>query len=132
MTNFTRTPSRLLSLGLLVVAGAILFPPDTAHAASRSGDPHSVTVRFSDLDLNTAQGTATLYARIRNAARTVCGPVDIGLVEEKQIWDHCVDWSLAAAVAKLANAKLTAYYLARTRSRHAVVAADIAQAGHAS
>ena len=128
MNTSIRTVIRALTLGLLAVAGAITNPHDTAHAAYP--DREAVRVRISDLNLATPRGTAILYERIRNAARTVCGPVDIALVEEVVVWDKCVDQSIANAVAKVDNANLTAYYLAHTR-RHAIAKEEIAQAGHA-
>jgi UrcA family protein len=90
-----------------------------------------VKVLFSDLDLSKPHGTATLYTRIRNAARTVCGPVDIALVEEKANWDQCVEQSTANAVAKVGDADLTAYYLAKTHRSYAIGTAQVSRPEHA-
>jgi UrcA family protein len=86
-----------------------------------------VKVRISDLDLASPEGTATLYMRIRNAARTVCPTMDIRLLEEKTVWDRCVNESIANAVSKVGSANLTAYYLATTHRSHALATAQISK-----
>jgi UrcA family protein len=48
-----------------------------AHGATPDA-PRSVTVSYGDLDLASAQGFNTLYARIAAAARQVCAPGAVG------------------------------------------------------
>jgi UrcA family protein len=131
MNTSIRTPFRLLPLALLALACASVSPQNVARAAGWSRDAPSVTVSFSDLDLSKPRGTATLYTRIRNAARTVCGTIDIALVEEKVNWDECVDRSIANAVAKVGDPSLTAYYLAKTHRSYAIDTAQISRPQHA-
>ena len=130
MNSSTRTVLRFLTLGLLALAGASVNPQNVAHGADQGRGASSMKVLIADLDLTKPQGTATLYGRIRNAARTVCGPVDIGLLQEKMIWDRCVNLSIANAVAKVGNANLTAYYLAHTNRSHAIVTAQASTPVH--
>ncbi len=52
-----------------------LFTAGSAHAAAAAAPP-SVTVRFSDLNLNSTAGIAGLYKRIQDAATEVCRPVE--------------------------------------------------------
>jgi UrcA family protein len=54
----------------LALAAALVSAPAFAAPAA---DGMSATVRFADLDLATDAGAATLHARIRYAARAVCG-----------------------------------------------------------
>jgi len=124
MNSSTRNVLRFLTLGLLVLAGASVSSHNVARGAAPDRSASSVKVLIADLDLTKPQGTATLYKRIRNAARTVCGPVDISLLAEKMIWDRCVEQSTADAVLKVDNTSLTAYYLAHTRRAHAIVTAQ--------
>ena len=44
----------------------------SAQAAQPARELPSVTVRYADLDLNTAGGVDALYGRLRAAARAVC------------------------------------------------------------
>jgi UrcA family protein len=114
----TRIAFRIVPLAIFVLAASNLSPLSVARASDR--DPPSVTVVYSDQDLTTSPGVATLYVRIRNAAQSVCGPLDGALLEEKITWTRCVDESLGNAVAKVGNTRLTAYYLAKARRGHAI------------
>jgi UrcA family protein len=128
MKTLARTAFRFLQLALVALAGLSVNPQNVARAADPGRDaPPSVKVRISDLDLATPEGTATLYMRIRNAARTVCPTMDIRLLEEKAVWDRCVNEAIANAVTKVGSANLTAYYLARTHRSHALATAQISK-----
>jgi UrcA family protein len=43
-----------------------------AETAEQPADTPAVTVRYTDLNLNTPAGVETLYARLRAASRSVC------------------------------------------------------------
>jgi len=132
MNTATRSAYPIVALALAVLAGVILSPQNVARATVRSRyAPPAVTVSFRDLDLTTPQGTAILYLRIRNAARSVCGPRDTVFVEERTRWSECVDESIANAVAKVGNARLTAYHQARTGRHRATATAQIANSAPA-
>lgn len=81
-------------------------------------EPSAVTVSLRDLDLTTHAGVAAAYARIRNAARSVCGAADLFLVEEIAARDRCVDDAILRAVTTLGSTNLTDYYLAKTHRAH--------------
>lgn len=53
-----------------VIALAVLATPFTS--AMAASPPQAQSVKFNDLDLESADGKKTLDARIRNAARRVC------------------------------------------------------------
>ena len=125
MNTAKRTAVRVLSIAVAVAAGAGFNPWNLARASDPGREPPSVKVLVRDLDLRTPVGVATLYARIRNAARSVCGDVDIRLLEERQGWDRCVDQAIGDAVARVGSARLTDYYLAKTHRAHAVATAQI-------
>jgi UrcA family protein len=87
----------------------------TAHASAIDDAAPSVTVRYHDLNLSTAEGVASLYARIRYAADEVCGPLDSRDPERKQTWRNCVSHAVAEAVNTVHNRNLSAYHLHRIR-----------------
>jgi UrcA family protein len=55
---------------LLAPCAALAAPANSSDAAPR------VSVRYDDLNLNTADGQATLASRVRYAAQKLCGPSD--------------------------------------------------------
>ena len=78
----------------------------------------SRTVHFEDLDLSTHRGVEVLYARIQNAARTLCGPSeDAGTRHVSEEWKDCVSATVRSAVLSINRPALTAYYAARLRTR---------------
>lgn len=108
-------PFALISLA----AAASVNTQSVVHAADRTHkEQHVLRVSFADLDLTSTKGTVTLYTRIRNAARTVCGPVDIDLPDDSADWTRCVDDAIANAVATVGDANLTDYYLVKTNRSH--------------
>lgn len=62
-----KTISIKAGLAAALVAGAMVSAPVSA------AEGHSVMVRYSDLDLSTAEGQATLERRLHKAAERVCG-----------------------------------------------------------
>jgi len=76
-----------------------------APAASAGEEPRSITVKFGDLNIATAEGAAALYTRIRTAARLVCSQPD-------PLWNtrSCVDKAIADAVTKVNQPALFAVY----------------------
>lgn len=123
-----RAALRVLPVAVAMMADSCIDSRNAAYAAV-AREPSSVRVSIKDLNLTTHAGAAALYQRIRNAARSVCGTVDIALPEEKAAWDRCVDEAIGSAVAKLGSAKLTEYYLAKTHRPHLITTAETAKAG---
>jgi UrcA family protein len=121
-----RTALQVLPVAVAMMAESGIDSRNTAYAAI-GREPTSVSVSVRDLDLTTNAGAAALYQRIRNAARSACGSVDIALPEEKAAWDRCVDAAIGSAVAKLGSAKLTEYYLAKTHRPHLITTAEISK-----
>ena len=71
------------------------------------------TVHYSDLNLNTQAGVASLYNRIRNAAQLVCGNVDPRRLDEAASTKACIDKAVFSSVTTVNNPKLTSEYNAR-------------------
>ncbi|MEP6885478.1 MAG: UrcA family protein [Gammaproteobacteria bacterium] len=74
------------------------------------------TVKFADLDLTRAEGAATLYSRIRSAARLVCTPTFATWEwEAAKSARPCIDKAIDHAVADVNAPALTSYYTKQTR-----------------
>lgn len=90
-----------------VAAGVATLALTPAHA--EMGAPHSVTVSFADLDLNSSAGKARLERRIATAAREVCGPVDQLSYSDRRSNEACKQDAIARAgramVEVVANAR---------------------------
>jgi UrcA family protein len=100
-----------------ILAG-ILASPLSALASTTVAleDQPSRVVKFGDLDLDRESGIATLYSRIRSAAREVCEPMDAALVKLERARFDCRGHAIAKAIADVNSSNLTAYYRARTKT----------------
>lgn len=109
--NFRRITGRVAAATLSAAAFAAV--PLLAHAGPAS-DVASEIVRFDDLNITSEAGLATLYRRIQNAARTVCGPPSFaGTRVVSQDWKDCVSASVRNAIRSINMPQLTSYYARR-------------------
>jgi UrcA family protein len=95
------------------VAAVSLASVGVAAHADQAVDVPARTVHYSDLNLNTEAGVATLYNRIRNAAQLVCGNVDPRRLDEAASAKACVNHAVFTSVTAVNNPKLTSEYNAR-------------------
>jgi UrcA family protein len=96
--------SSFRAVALVLVAGLLGSAPALADEGVRS-----MKVGYGDLDLNTQAGAATLYGRIRSAAKQLCG-YEGSTFTDKAIWNSCFKRSVGDAVAKVNAPQLTALY----------------------
>jgi UrcA family protein len=100
--------SLFLMLAALLAASVALADP--VSGPQRVGPP-PVTVRFSDLNLASAEGARILYHRIQAAARKACGPNFAAWYPGvPQKWNACYDETVASAVRQIDRPMLTALY----------------------
>lgn len=76
-------------------------------AGAQASEANSVTVRYSDLNLNTAAGAKVLYQRINSAAKQVCGDVDSRQMQRAAVAKACMDQAIENSVRAVNNAQLT-------------------------
>jgi UrcA family protein len=96
-----------LIAGLVCVGEAALFAQATAAAELEQ----SVTVRYTDLNLERPADVARLYGRIRVAAQSICGAPDVDLSNwVDTAWQRCVDDAIGRAVARVDRPALSAYH----------------------
>ena len=103
-----------LAKPLLMAGIAALFISSAPHAFAADGDfqkGSSVKVKFSDLDLGSAEGVQVLYQRIEKAARRVCNDdAEPGDPRWHSHWRYCYKTAVANAVHDVNNQWLTAMY----------------------
>jgi UrcA family protein len=108
----------LLRVIPLLVIPALLFAESGMAATHVDEAPPSVTVRYHDLNLNSAEGVASLYRRIHAAAVNVCESAEGPQLVNKMFWtewNFCINHAVANAVNAVHNEKLSAYHWQRIR-----------------
>ena len=95
---------------IMILVAAQCLGAQVAHADSASKAALYVDVHYADLNLDRTEGAAALYARLRAAARQVCGPLDSRELERRQRFNACVAQALSKAVATVDRPLLSAYY----------------------
>lgn len=72
-------------------------------------------VSYKDLNLNSPEGAAVLYGRIKKAANEVCGHWDNFDLSQLHAVQTCIDGAVSRAVAQVNSPMLTSLYDAKTR-----------------
>lgn len=108
----------ILAFVTIAAAGGPIVSP--AFAADTS-DRASVRVQYADLDLTRDPGVERLYARLRQAADSVCALPGTRDLASRAHEASCRSRALDEAVARVHNARLTARH---TGTGHLVQLAD--------
>jgi UrcA family protein len=99
---------------LFVLLLPVAFFAESAAARSLlDNSPPSARVQYGDLNLETPQGVASLYRRIRVAADKVCRSTEGPQLVNRAFWSEwhfCVEHAVAGAVQMVRNDNLSAYY----------------------
>jgi UrcA family protein len=106
MKTFTLRNSKNF-LFAAVAAVSFASVAQIAQAADVINDRPALTVRYSDLNLDTQAGAAALYQRIRHAAEQVCGKADSRRLDEMVVAQSCMNKAIASSVSAVGNAQLT-------------------------
>ncbi|WP_017671648.1 UrcA family protein [Blastomonas sp. AAP53] len=99
----TATRSAVSRTLAAAAASAILFSasvqakPVTSVNTADGRMVRTVEVPFTDLDLTTAQGAATLEARLKSASKMVCGAPTGPALRERAAHRECITESLASS-----------------------------------
>jgi UrcA family protein len=113
-TNRKHALGRTFLLGLAASLSLGAQAGDAKH-------PHhvstSVAVSYADLDLTEAAGARTLYARLKSAARKVCGPEPSASdLRRTAVYEACYDRALGKAVNGVDSQRLRALHARRSSS----------------
>jgi UrcA family protein len=96
MTSTTRA--------VLLAAGTIgLFAAGAAQADQK-------IIQYKKVDVQTQQGAATVYSRIRTAALKVCEPDNLAVLHSGRQVHACIDATVNDAVQAVDSPALTAIY----------------------
>jgi UrcA family protein len=116
MKTFTLRNSKNI-LFAAAAAVSLASVAQMAQAADVLSERPALTVRYSDLNLDTPTGAAVLYQRIRHAAEQVCGKAESRRLDEIVVVQECMDKAIASSVSAVGNAQLTSQYVARVGSK---------------
>ena len=103
-------------LKYVIPALAALSLAAAAQANETDTTTVSVSVRYSDLDLASGAGMATLQSRIAGAVKAVCGRPDSRDLHALGDWQKCRTQAMEGAVQQLANARVNMPTLALAAS----------------
>ena len=106
---------------------ALLVTGVATRAVAADATPGTLTrkVSFAGLNLNRQADVELLYRRIAGAASQVCDPVHVSPdLQSKFRVRHCVEDSIARAVAEIHAPALTRYYAQRMQQMAAPAASE--------
>jgi UrcA family protein len=105
---------------LLGVAAGLSLGAQAGETSPAPRVSHSVVVSYADLDLTGPDGARKLYARLRAAAREVCGPVP-SVREHRETADYqaCHERALSKVVNRIGSEQLYAVHAQRSRAASA-------------
>lgn len=113
MKTFQSKPVRLVSLAVALGLGTLVATASQA-ADTLNQQTSSVAVHYGDLNLSKAKDVDTLYIRLSNSAKEVCGDD----TNNTELWKldgiaRCEQQAVESAVAKVDRPMLTALYDSR-------------------
>jgi UrcA family protein len=124
MHALTQHPAKLIGFA---AASITMFSAMMFFVNSHASAPETLNVSYADLDVNTSDGAAVLYHRIRVAAAEVCSIYDARDLAHTALRRSCTDRAVAHAVASVNLPALADQYLtqihAEARALPALVAA---------
>lgn len=104
---------RIITLVSATIISAGLSAQALSAGPASQAEQLTRTVRFGDLDLSRPEGAETLYQRIKEAARSVCGQpshatVGLASLEGRTRMRACIDQATDDAVGKVNHPQLVA------------------------
>lgn len=94
----------------MTMTAAMSMPATAAHAAANDSTA-SVTVHFADLKPDSDAGSKTLYRRLRQAAKEVCGDeFSVRDLDERRNVEKCQQVAIENAVAQVNQPRLIDLY----------------------
>lgn len=98
-------------LKVLTVVAALSFAGASQAAFAQTDDTASVKVQSSDLNLSTDAGAKVMLQRIRQAAKSVCGPAPTNQIDRvARLHEICVKDAVSRTVSQLNSPMITALY----------------------
>jgi UrcA family protein len=103
----SKSTAAILAAGLLALAGIAGGGMAQADEPSQS---LTKIVAYGDLNLESPQGAQVLYSRLRNAARSVCTPLEGRDLVQLHSWQTCFNHAVDSAVVEVNKALVSALH----------------------
>jgi UrcA family protein len=110
ITKIVRTNALRMAFVLFTFAPSLML----VNAAQAGEQVVRQRVSFKDLNLNSPEGAAVLYARIKRAANEVCGQWDNFNLSQMHAQRTCISGAVSRAVAEVNSPMLTSIYNSKT------------------
>lgn len=97
----------------LLAAGFVALGFATIGGNVHAAEPQQALTRvvaYGDLNLDSEQGAKVLYARLRQAAQSVCVPFEGRDLNQKSQWRSCYGNALGSAVVRVNKVSVTALH----------------------
>jgi UrcA family protein len=109
-----------------LVSSVLILSLLAIRSANADASTPGISVKFADLDLNTAQGASSLYRRIEMAAMQICMPPDPALSATPAFltarYKACVDKAVFRAAGAVKNPEFSAFVASKREESPLVVA----------
>jgi UrcA family protein len=119
--NASTQVSRILAA---TIFAALTCSIATVSFASESSDPLLAKVKYSDLNVSSTAGAATLYNRLRFAAARVCHPLNNRDFASQKLLAACVHKAMSDAVNEVNQPALFTIYDAKTGTAKPILLAS--------
>ena len=118
------TSTRVSRILAATVFAALTCSIATLSFASDSAGALQAKVKYSDLNVSSTSGAATLYNRIRSAAESVCHPFNNRDFASQKLLAACVHEAMSNAVKEIDQPTLSAIYNAKTGASKPIMLAS--------
>lgn len=116
-TQFRRVLTATIFTVLTSGIAAVSFAADSTDVLQKN-------VRYGDLNVSSAEGAATLYSRIRGAAKDVCRPLNGDDLRAKHAFESCINKAIARAVNQVGEPALAAVFNAKNGPSKPIILAS--------
>ena len=110
ITQIVRANALRMAFVLFTFAPILML----VNAAQAGEQVATQRVSFKDLNLNSPEGAAVAYGRIKTAANEVCGHWDNYNLSQIHALQTCISGAVSRAVAQVNSPTLTSLYNAKT------------------
>jgi UrcA family protein len=87
-----------------IIASAVIVLSLGANVTLAAAETVRALVPYSDLDLSTTEGMATLQRRVQTAAKRICGQADLRNIQDVSDRQRCLQETMDAAGRQIVQA----------------------------
>jgi UrcA family protein len=111
MNTAIETPMNPMTSILAAGLFALICAASGSALAAKPSETLTKIVHYGDLNLDSEQGAAALYARLRSAAKEVCSPLQSIEMARQRQWKNCFNNALATAVGQVDKTTVSALHV---------------------